>query len=751
MTRIFRTFFFLSACLIAAFTQISAAETALIVLNGHLDKETLEPSDALVRALEADTEQLVIEVNSQSGDLKEVLEFAKEVYAQRLAKGFEVVVYIDDSAVGPAALIPFVANDLATSVFVTWGDINLTAESALPSNLLRSQVVSLISSDHPQRELLMLMADAMIDPQLEVVDAKGWRLARDDEDVTVRTVSREGEALVVDHNQLRQLGLISKGLPLQDFRQRMGIAEEVKASTARSSIADLATTLDQRLQKAIKFRKEGPHTIGHIVIDDRTGGITQATWIYVRAALEHYKQNKPSFIILELNTPGGEVYSAQRISDALKEMDTTYGVPVVAYINNWAISAGAMLAYSCRFIAIVKDASMGAAEPVLPGEGGKMEAASEKVNSALRADFGNRASFWDRDPNVAEAMVDKDIILVKRHGKVVRLDAEDQIRKTGPIPDEIISAKGKLLTLNSEQMMNLGVVDIFLPPASLEPITEKEREQGSWPANKNLLFQQEFFKQIPDATIESFQMNWQTHFFAFLATPAVASFLFLGMMLGFYMELNTPGFGLAGSVALACLFLILLSSFSVEAANVLELIIVLVGLVLIAVELFVLPGFGVVGMLGILLFIGGLFAIMLPEVQNVTFDTDSETWNAAGEDFMLRLTWLCGTFVLGVVSIALLARYVMPRMPFLNRLVLAGEQDIDAGYVAGLPADSLPSVGSRGEVLATLRPAGKVLIDDEVYDAVSDGVFLEKGTPIIVQELRGSKLYVESVENEESP
>ena len=169
--------------------------------------------------------------------------------------------------------------------------------------------------------------------------------------------------------------------------------------------------LDAGVHARIPYRTDGPNTIGYLVIGDRVSGINQSTWLYVKTALDVYKQSRPLFLILELNTPGGEVYSAQLISDALKDLDTQYDIPVIAYVNNWAISAGAMIAYSCRFIAVAKDGSIGAAEPVIEDATGKMETASEKVNSALRADFANRAHFFGRNPYIAEAMVDKQMIL----------------------------------------------------------------------------------------------------------------------------------------------------------------------------------------------------------------------------------------------------------------------------------------------------------------------------------------------------
>ena len=114
--------------------------------------------------------------------------------------------------------------------------------------------------------------------------------------------------------------------------------------------------LQESLAGHIHFSQNGPNYIGHIYIGGHDTHISQGTYIYVKNALDYYKEKvHPAFIILELDTPGGEVFPAQKISDILKELDTNYGIPVVAYINNWAISAGAMLAYSCRYIATVKD------------------------------------------------------------------------------------------------------------------------------------------------------------------------------------------------------------------------------------------------------------------------------------------------------------------------------------------------------------------------------------------------------------
>ncbi|MEI8347700.1 MAG: serine protease, partial [Pseudomonadota bacterium] len=160
-----------------------------------------------------------------------------------------------------------------------------------------------------------------------------------------------------------------------------------------------------------------------------------------------------------------------------------------------------------------KDASMGAAEPVIEGADGKMEPASEKINSVLRADFANRARFFNRDPLIAEAMVDKDLILVIREGKVIKLDNESQIISS---TDKVLSPKGKLLTLDAEQMIQLKVADLSIPPTKVTPITESEKESGKWNAGQMAIFHQPFFDQIPDAFVDSYKMDWKTKFFAFL-------------------------------------------------------------------------------------------------------------------------------------------------------------------------------------------------------------------------------------------
>lgn len=720
-----------------------------LVLKGFLGQEELIQAKQTLESLQSKNQQhLIIEINSSSGDLNQVLEIAKIIYELKVLKQLAVIVYLDDTVVGPSAMLPFLADELYCSLFVSWGDIPLGSEESLPTNILRNRVGSLINDSHPHAAILHVLADAMCDAHLQVIDEHGWKITRQTKDINHSMISALGQTLVINQNQLKELGLVTEILTPQEFHALYHLKE--KATQVSQSNLEETTilvprtqTIMDRLTASIHFNLQGPNSIGYLYVGDHETAISQSTWLYIKKGLDYYKKNPPCFIILELNTPGGEVFAAQKISDALKEIDTQFSIPIVVFINNWAISAGAMLAYSCRFITTAKDGSMGAAEPVYAGESGKLETASEKVNSALRADFANRARFFDRNPLIAEAMVDKDMILVLRNGHVTKLDQENQIKSTGPHPDLVISPKGKLLTLDANQMMEYGVADLLLPPEKLVSITLEEKSQGHWPASKMLLFQAPFFSRIPQATIDAYRMDWKTRFFVFLTTPLISSLLFMGLIIGAYMELSNPGLSLPGSLAAICLFLIIISSFALEIANWLELILLVTGLALLLVELFLLPTFGLFGFVGLILFIIGLFSMMVPGINSVGFEYDTKTLNAAGKFFLNRLAWLCGALILSLGIIAYLARYLTPNLMGFKRFILTGhEQEASLGYVAGESPENLPLIGSVGEALTTLRPSGKIAIQDRIYDAVSTGELIEAGEAITVVRLEGSVIIV---------
>jgi len=721
----------------------------LVVMKGYVNEDDLRiVQDKISLLHDQKDKSLVIMIDSASADMRAVLEIAKRLYEAKIEDDLEIICYIDGNAVGPTAILPFMADELVVSLSASWGDI--IKDSVISQNILRSRINSLIPTSKKDARLLMKLAESMIDSAIIVQESSGQlKFLKEDsaisEDIII--ISPAGETLILNQNQIYNHKLSKASMGAVTFQDYVGVENgseygfEEKDGLNLSSLVRPSELVKKDLYEHITYSNDKDNVVGKITIDDYSSGINQSTWLYVKSALDYYKNSKPAFIILELNTPGGEVFAAQKISDALQDIDTQYNIPVIAYVNDWAISAGAMLAYSCRYITVDKDAVMGAAEPVLTS-GGEMKTASEKINSALRADFSGRAGFYERDPLIAEAMVDKDMILVLRNEKIIQLKDESQIKAYGYNPDIIITTKGKLLTLNSQKMLEYGLADFIVPPKQVKAVTSSEKDAGRWPGSKEMLLKHHFFNGMDNWIVDKYTMDWRMKFFSFLAHPMVASMLFLVLMIGAYTEFTTPGFGVPGIAAMTALFLILLSSFSIEAINWLEVILLLAGLILFAVEIFILPGFGLAGILGITLTFAGLLALLLPGLEYVNFDFTSNTFNVAGQALIERFMWLCGALVLGVIIIAILSRYVLPRFNSVNKLVLKGSEEHDKGYYAGLKASELPKAGTPGVVEAVLRPSGKVIIDKVSYDAISRGEFIAKGNYIEVLEIENGHVVV---------
>ncbi len=519
-------------------------------------------------------------------------------------------------------------------------------------------------------------------------------------------------------------------------------AEEQKPQSIKDQVDELSeaspspvASIDQKLAEWIHYKRDATNLVGHLYVGPERP-IDQTTYLHIKFALEEYKKRNVIFVLLRLNTPGGELFPAMKIAEMLQQFDAENHIPVVAVVSNWALSAGAMLAYSCRFIAVTESALMGAAQPVIAGS--EMTAAPEKVVSALRAEFASLAKYYGRNPLIAEAMVDPDLLLVKRSGEIVPLQNEQEVHTQGDNPDEVITTHGKLLTLDSHQLLDLGVADMMIPLTATTMVTPQQREVGEWPAIESPLFSYPFFGNIPYGEVIDYY-NWKIGFFSFLTNPIVSSLLMMGLIIGFYLEMSHPGFGLPGITALICLGLILLSHFAIESIHGLEIFFIAAGILLIVAEFFVLPGSWFLGIIGILLTLFGVFAMLLPHFASFHFSWNWESWNLPTIEFMKLLTFYLGALVLALVIIAVLSRFVTPHLLKKSRIVLDSAQE---GYVAGPEVTSLPREGAEGEAFTSLRPGGKILINFHLYDALSEGNFIEKGEKVVVSKIRGNVIVV---------
>jgi len=677
-----RLFFFLFLFV----SSFSYGASSKIVLEGNISPSMCEEVKTYLETKPYEAEKKVdFILSSSGGDLQSVLLLARFLVKIREQETLEYTAYIKDQCIGPLAALPFVCHNIVTTPVVSWGAITLQTKEAHPRVL------------DAEMRALMPSAIEMYEKRAELIH------------LFVGDGEKAGQ--VITQHELKKY---------PDIRIEKEITSEGFVAGERAEKKEF-----DRIQLVPTSH------IGRIIIRDQKQGISESTYLYVKAAVEAFRKTKPACVILELNTPGGEVFASQRISNLLRSLDTQDGIPVIAFVNNWAISAGAMLAYSCRYIVAAPDASMGAATPVFQTAEG-MEAAPEKVNSALRTDFANRAAFFGRNTDLARAMVDPDILLVKRGNEIVELSSEEDIRRSAYAKDTVISAKGKLLTLTTSQMEEFGVADFVV---SKEVSRGPERELP----NKIFISQTDLrllppFVDHPDVLINTFEMDVRTTIIAFLVSPVVSSLLFFIAVVSIYLELSIPGFGIPGIVGGLALFLILVGSFAQEAITWFEPLCILLGLGLVAIELFVFPMFGIFLVIGGGVALFGLMALLIPGLEAVRFD--GQVLNAAGEYVINRVTWLSISLLLALAVIIFFCR----RMP-LKRLRLSG---IVLDETLETPEEkSSISVADEAVVTMTLRPAGKIEREKVLFDAVSSGRFIEKGERVKVMEIHGNIVTVE--------
>jgi membrane-bound serine protease (ClpP class) len=287
-----------------------------------------------------------------------------------------------------------------------------------------------------------------------------------------------------------------------------------------------------------------------------TGVVEMGLAPFVERSLREAREAGAVAAVLDIDTPGGRVDAAERIADAIADA----GLPVYAFVNRRAISAGALISLATNRIYMRPGSVLGAATPVT-GEG---QTAPEKMVSVMRSEFRSLAEARGLDPRIAEAMVDPDIEV------------------EGVVPE------GKLLTLSTEDAVRVGFAE----------------EVADWDALLAAI-------GAPGATAVETSANWAERVVRFLTNPIVAPFLLSLGFLGLLIEIKTPSFGLAGLAGLGSLGLFFGSHMIIGLAGWEVLILLAAGLILVLAEIFVFPGFGVAGVLGGIAILASIFLSMI--------------------------------------------------------------------------------------------------------------------------------------------
>jgi len=400
---------------------------------------------------------------------------------------------------------------------------------------------------------------------------------------------------------------------------------------------------------------------------------------YIKRVISEAEKNNASAIIFKINTFGGRVDAATQIKDAIIGTD----ILTIAFINNRAISAGALIAISCKKIIMVLGGSIGAATVV--DQGG--EKVGEKYQSYMRSEMRSTAEKTGRRTDIAEGMVDERII-------VPGIDDSTQ-----------------LITLTSNEALEYGFADTLL-----ENISEVYSYFG-----------------LESAEVIDVSPNWAEDVVRFLNNPIISSILIMIGFFGLFAEIKSPGWGVPGTAGLIALALFFGSSYILQLASMIEILMFIAGVSLLVVEVFVIPGFGIAGIGGILLIIASLFLALVGGDPFLDF-----------EDISMAIIQLSVSLLLALILIFLLARF-LPKSSIFKKFILSVEEKTSEGFTSREITSEL--LGAKGIALTTLRPAGTAEINGKRVDVVTDSEYIENGKNIEVIKVEGMKVLVREIKS----
>lgn len=424
--------------------------------------------------------------------------------------------------------------------------------------------------------------------------------------------------------------------------------------------------------------------------------INPATRLYLSHGLAEARQMEADAVLLRLNTYGGLLDAA----DSMRTAILYSPIPVYVFIDNNAASAGALISIACKKIYMRPGANIGAATVV--NQTG--EAMPDKYQSYMRSmirstaeaqgkdtlvEAGDTVFRWRRDPKIAEAMVDDRIV----------------------IPHLIDS--GKVLTFTAEEAAKWGYCD-GIASSTDEVIT---RYLG-YPAYELKTYAPSTFDKIK----------------GFLMNPMIQTLLIMVIFGGLYFEMQTPGVGFPGAAALVAAVLYFAPLYLDGLAQNWEILIFVAGLLLLALEIFVIPGFGVAGISGLVFIFGGLTMGLL---NNTDFDFEQVAPADAGRAGFTVLIGLVLSFGLIIwLSDKIGSKGMLRKM--------ALQADLEKAVSSPSLIDL---IGREGRAATVLRPSGKVLVDGEMYDGVSESGFIERGKSVRVVRFENAQVYVVDTES----
>ena len=465
------------------------------------------------------------------------------------------------------------------------------------------------------------------------------------------------------------------------------------------------------------YAEKEPENIGKVLIVPIKDQIDKTLLFFLRRIFQTADRNNTiKAIVIDMDTPGGALRETEEIIAWMRSFNAK-GIPIYVYVNPRAQSAGAIISLASDGIFMAPGSRIGSAAPILMNPMGGPEEMSddikEKILSDTRALVRGLAQEKGYIPDLAVAMVDNNVEV--------------------KIGDRIVCPKGELLNLTAKD-----AVEVIPPrekPLLATGIVSNIPELIKWVKLGHL----EPMEVQPDGAEEL--ARWIT---------MLAPLLMAAAFIGIYIEFKTPGFGIPGIIGIVSLVLFLFGHYIAGLAGKEDVFLVILGITLIAVEVFVLPGFGIAGILGIGALLGGMILAMIPHLPKNP-DLPKEVFRPINlKPFLdLALFNFMATIAITGIGVFTLAK-LLPKTKLYNSLILQKATTVESGYVGTNVVENSKLLGQTGMTLTPLRPSGIALIEDQRVDVVSSGDYIDRDESVIVIEVNGPRIVVDLAKTAET-
>lgn len=422
--------------------------------------------------------------------------------------------------------------------------------------------------------------------------------------------------------------------------------------------------------------------------------IEPALLYVVRRGVDEAVRNDAKAIIFEMDTPGGAVNAAEGIIAVITRTD----IPTYTFVEKDAYSAGAIIAMATKHIYMAPGSVIGAATPLVMSPMGGVQQlpaeVQEKMTSAVAAMVRAAAEQGGHDKELAEAMV--------------RADMEYSVNGM------VISEKGRLLTLTNEEAEQ-RVGDDQHPLLSEGTVKDVDALLATI--------------GLPNAEKKVLVVTSAERLARLIA--GIAPILMIIGLGGLWLELKTPGFGIFGITGIACLLLFFFGHHIAGLAGMEDILLFIVGVVLLAVEIFITPGFGFMGISGLLLIFVALMNAMIEHIPGKWRPT-----SFSPETFSMPLLKVTLSFF-GALALVMIAGKFLPKTKLFQSLTLA--------VVSPEPESNQDLIGMEGIAHSDLRPGGTAYFGDRKLDVVTHGDYIPHNTPVCIVEVHGNRIVVEDI------